>query len=193
MFHRFGSQQNLRTVLLPTAVSLALFSAAPASAAPAAIDACTLLTAAEISAVVGRKVEAGKPFDNGETGDGAHSTTCLWAAPLPAGSQPDPGQRLGGRGFVVLNVQNWPHGASDARKFLDSFNQAFNTKEITSKPVAVKVGADDALWWGDGVAGRKNAVSFGISVAQLGDKATRQPRAESLARLLVKRLPNHPG
>ncbi len=143
--------------------------------------------------MVGRPVEAGKPVDNGATHDGAYSTTCLWSSPLPAGAVPDPNARFGGRGFVVLNIQNWPRGSSDARKFLDSFYEAFKAKEITSKPITVKVGADDALWWGDGVAGRKNAVSFGISVAQLGAKETRQPRAESLARLLVKRLPSHPG
>jgi hypothetical protein len=187
------SGPNVRASSLPVALSIALLSAAPASSAPAAIDPCTLLTPAEISALVGRQMEAGKSFDNGVTRDGARSTTCLWAAPLAPGAELEPGQRLGGRGFVVLNVMNWPGGPSDARKFLNSFNEAFKTKDITSKPVAVNVGADDALWWGDGVAGRKAGVSFGISVAQMGDKATREPRAESLARLLVKRLPGHPA
>jgi hypothetical protein len=32
-------------------------------------------------------------------------------------------------------------------------------------------------------------MSFGISVAQFGDKATRQPQAEMLAKIVAKRLP----
>jgi hypothetical protein len=87
---------------------------------------------------------------------------------------------------------NWPGGAGDAAKYLEDFQKAFQQHDIDSKPVAVQVGADDALWWGDGVAARKNGVSFGISVAQFGDKAARQPQAETLAKLVVKRLPAQP-
>lgn len=160
-----------------------------AAAPPAAIDACALLTPDEVSGVVGRKVESGQGFDDGITALGSHSTTCIWAAPLAPGVQPDPTKRLGGRGFVELSVMNWPGGPNDARKFLDDFQKAFQQHDIDSSPVPVQVGADDALWWGDGVAARKNGVSFGISVAQFGDRATRQPQAESLARIIVKRLP----
>ena len=175
------------------ALSIAMFGAAPelyaASAPPAAIDACALLTPDEVSAAVGKNVEFRKPFDNGITPQGAHSTTCIWAAPLPPGVEPDPNQRLGGRGFVVLSVMNWPGGPGDARKFLDDFQKAFQQHDIDSKPVPVQIGADDSLWWGDGVAARKNGLSFGISVAQFGDRAARRPQAESLAKLVVKRLP----
>ena len=160
-----------------------------ASAAPAAIDACALLTPDEVSAVVGKTIEITQPFDNGITEQGAHSTTCIWAAPLAMGVEEDPTKRLGGRGFVVVSAMNWPGGPDDARKFLDDFQRAFAEHGIESKPVAVNVGADDALWWGDGVAARKNGVSIGVSVAQFGDRAARQPQAESLARLIVKRLP----
>ena len=175
-------------ILFPAGLQAA--SAPPAApAAPAAIDACALLTPAEVTSVVGKAVEITQPFDNGITPQGAHSTTCIWAAPLPAGVEPDPTKRLGGRGFVVVSAMNWPGGPNDARKFLDDFNRAFQEHGIDSKPVAVNVGADDALWWGDGVAARKNGVSIGVSVAQFGDRAARQPQAESLARLIVKRLP----
>ncbi|HEY8253417.1 MAG TPA: hypothetical protein VIG39_02195 [Rhizomicrobium sp.] len=172
-------------------VAVAIVSGAHAADAPkpAAIDACALLTPDEVSVIVGRGVEAGQPFDNGITNQGAHSTTCIWAAPLAAGVEPDPNLRLGGRGFVVLSVMNWPGGPDDARKFLDDFQRAFLEHGIDSKPVPVQVGADDALWWGDGVAARKNGMSFGISVAQFGDKATRQPQAEMLAKIIARRLP----
>lgn len=159
-----------------------------ASSPPAAIDACALLTQAQIATVVGKAVETGQPYDNGITPQGAHSTTCIWAAPLPAGAEPDPTKRLGGRGFVALSVMNWPGGPRDAHKFLDDFQRAFEEHGIDSKPVPVSVGADDSLWWGDGIAACKNSVSFGVSVAQFGDRAARKPQAESLARLIVKEI-----
>lgn len=187
---RPGFSGRCRIALLLGAV---LLLAAPglhaAPAPPAAIDACSLLTPDQVAAVVGKSVEITQPFDNGITPQGAHSTTCIWAAPLPAGVEPDPTKRLGGRGFVVVSVMNWPGGPNDARKFLDDFNRAFVEHGIESKPVAVDVGADDALWWGDGVAARKNGVSVGVSVAQFGDRAARQPQAESLARLIIRKLP----
>ena len=182
---------------LPAAgmVSLVLLASPELHAAPAppaAIDACALLTPGEVSAVVGKSVETGRPFDNGVTVQGAHSTTCIWAAPLAAGVEPDPTKRFGGRGFVVLNVMNWPGGPSDAAKFLDDFHKAFEEHGIDSKPVTNDIGADDSLWWGDGVAARKNGMSIGVSVAQFGDRAARQPQSEILAKLIVKRLPAHP-
>jgi len=192
--HQIG--RNFRAWVLLAVLSVAVFSVVPvlaaADAPPAAIDACALLTPDQVSAVVGRSVEPGQPYDDGTTAQGAHSTTCIWASPLPPGVEPDPAKRLGGRAFVVLSVMNWPGGPSDARKFLDDFHKAFEQHGIDSKPVPVNVGADDSLWWGDGVAARKNGVSFGISVAQFGDRAARQPQAESLARLIVKRLPTQP-
>lgn len=181
-----------RRALLAAVSALLLVSSSlyAADSAPAAIDACALLTRDEVSSVVGKPVDLVQPFDNGITSQGAHSTTCIWAAPLPPGTEPDPDKRLGGRGFVVVSVMNWPGGPSDARKFLDDFQRAFQEHGIDSKPVPVEVGADDALWWGDGVAARRKGISIGVSVAQFGDRATRQPEAERLAGLIVKRLPN---
>src|SRR5690349_5863045 len=107
------------------ALALASLSPALGAAPPAAIDACALLTPDEISAAVGKSVEFRKSFDNGITPQGAHSTTCIWAAPLPPGMEADPSQRLGGRGFVVVSVMNWPGGPGDAAKFLEDFQKAF--------------------------------------------------------------------
>jgi hypothetical protein len=179
---------DVRVALLAV-LGMGSLSVASAATGRDDINPCRLLTTAEISAVVDRQVGPGRFFDGGQTGQGAHTATCLWLAPLPAGARPKPGQRLGGRGFIILNIQNWANGPSAARKFLDDFDTAFRQHDINSRPVAVDVGADDAIWWGDGVAGRKGAVSFGISVAQTGDRAARRPRDEALARLLVKRLP----
>jgi hypothetical protein len=174
------------------AAGLALAALLPvpaiAQAAPAGIDPCTLLTVAEVSAAVGQPVAPGRPSSAGVTKDGAFSTTCLWQAALPEGVAPDPSRSLGGRSFAILNVQSWPDGADGARKFLHGFRQAFAEGDIAAQPVPVEVGADEAIWWGDGVAARKGGVSIGISVASAGDRALRRPRAESLAKLIVARL-----
>jgi len=183
----------MNRLLLSAAVVAAMLAASPQlHAAPAAIDACALLSRSEVTAVIGKRVESVQPFDNGVTAQGAYSTTCIWASPLPPGVEPDPAKRLGGRGFVVVSVMNWPGGPSDAAKFLADFHKAFAEHGIDSKPVKVEIGADDSLWWGDGVAARKNGVSIGVSVAQFGDRAARQPQAEALAMLIIKKLPEKP-
>jgi len=142
---------------------------------------------------MGQAAEPGRFADNGVTKDGAYSTTCLWAVALPSGVAPDPSKPLGGRSFAILHVMNWPGGPDDARKFLDDFRSAFESQAISSEPVPVQVGADEALWWGDGVAARKGGVSFGISVAFPSDRAARKPKAENLARLIVQRLARTQG
>jgi hypothetical protein len=178
-----------RPALLTALLGASFALAATAQAAPEPVDPCALLSAVEVSAALGRPVEAGRYADNGVTRDGARSTTCLWAVNLPPGVAPDPTKSLGGREFAILNVIAWPGGPSDARKFLDGFRTAFSHGEISSQPVDIKIGADEALWWGDGVAARLGSVSIGMSVASGGDRALRRPRAERLARLVVQRLP----
>jgi hypothetical protein len=175
--------------LLAMTMATACTSESSEAAPPKPIDPCALLTAVEVSAAVGQTVEPGKRSDDGITRDGAYSTTCLWQVPLPAGVADDPTRSLGGRSFAILNVQNWPNGPGDARKFLDGFRKAFAEHAISSNPIPVEVGADEALWWGDGVAARKNGVSIGISVASAGDRASRRPKAEGLAKLIITRLP----
>ena len=184
--------QTSRTHPIALALALSWLAPAAAQAQPAAIDPCALLTTDEVSAVMGQPVERGQLTTNGLTKDGAFSTTCLWAVALPPGVAPDPTKSLGGRSFAILNVIHWAGGPKDAQKFLDGFKTAFEDSIIISKPVTVQVGADEALWWGDGVAARKNSISFGISVASAGDRDARRPKAESLAKLIVPRLPKPP-
>lgn len=183
---------SLRTLVAAVAplsvVSLPTVSREP----PAAIDPCALLAVTEVSAAMGETVEPGRRADNGITRDGANSTTCLWAVALPPGVMPDPMKSLGGRSFAILNVMNWPGGANDARKFVDGFRTAFAQGAIGAKPVRLEIGADDALWWGDGVAARRGGVSFGISVAS-PDRAGRRARAEGLARRIVGRISKSPA
>jgi hypothetical protein len=182
-----------QTSVVAFALWLVVPAEAPAQGPPDAIDPCALLSRDEVSAAMGQMVEAGRLTNNGLTPDGAFSTTCLWAVALPPGVAPDPTKSLGGRSFAILNVMNWAGGPNDARKFLESFRKAFAEQAINSKPVTVEIGADEALWWGDGVAARKDNVSFGISVATAGDRSARQPKAERLARLIIRRLARTPA
>lgn len=175
-------------LVVALALPLAVVSLPTASQTPPGpIDPCALLTQAEVSAAMGEAVEPGRRGDAGLTRDGANSTTCLWAVTLPPGVMPDPMKSLGGRSFTILNVMNWPGGTSGSRKFVDGFRQAFKEGAIGSQPVDLDIGADDALWWGDGVAARRGAVSIGVSVAS-PDRAQRRARAERLARLIVGRI-----
>lgn len=184
-----------RAVFLSIVLAGAVCSSLPGAAqpGPAVIDPCKLLMPAEVSAVLGQPVEPAQFTDNGVTSDGARSTTCLWRLALPPGTAPDPRKALGGRAFAILNVMNWPGGPRDARKFLESFRSAFAHGDIGSQPVAIEIGADEALWWGDGVAARRGGVSFGMSVASAGDRTARRPKAEGLARRIVARLSRSPA
>lgn len=178
----------VRSLLATLAAASSVVPSGVAQATPTPIDPCSLLTAKEVAATLDRPVEPGRFVDNGVTRDGARSTTCIWAVGLPPGVAPDPTKSLGGREFAILNVIAWPGGPSDARKYLDNFRSAFDQGEIASKPVDIAIGADEALWWGDGVAARKRGVSFGMSVAT-ADRPGRRARAEGLARIVLGRLP----
>ena len=48
---------------------------------------------------------------------------------------------------------------------------------------------DEAVWWGNGVAARKDAVSFGVSVhLTSGDTSAHRGMEETLAKQIVGRL-----
>jgi hypothetical protein len=138
-------------------------------------------------------VQPGQSIDDGVTEEGAYSTTCLWLTDFAPGAALDLTRPFGGRSFVILNVMHWPRGSGASRKFLDSFRAAFEAHEITSRPVPVEIGADESIWWGDGVAARKADVSFGISVAHADARDERQHKTESLAREIVGRLDPAPA
>jgi hypothetical protein len=125
------------------------------------INACALLTAAEISSAIGMAVDGGRRQDDGMQEDGQYSSSCIW---MIEPNQPrDPAAKLGGRRFVILNVMQWPEGRNLAGKFLQAFRDSSDKGVIPSKPTPRKFG-DEALWWGDGLAVRKGDVSFGLSV-----------------------------
>lgn len=179
---------TLSLVMLDSGRSIAAESGARSSGV--AVNACTLLSADEISAIVRFNVESGVRNDSGEIRggpyDGANSTTCLWKA-SEDDSAKDRHLPLGGARFVILNVMSWPAGSQQATKFLQEFRDAAEDHTISSTPVSLTIG-DESLWWGDGVAVRKRHISYGISVHSVNERSQERRMAEALASRIVERL-----
>jgi hypothetical protein len=150
-------------------------------------DACSLITAEEVSAAVGAKVGPADRQDSGETPDGAYSSTCIWKMAGGPKLSDRADAPFGGTGFAMLNTITWPGGADAAKKYLEDFRAAARDNLIDNTPVPVKAG-DEALWWGDGVAVRKGSVSFGVSVHTTTDKAAERKMEEALAKTIAERL-----
>jgi hypothetical protein len=187
-----------------TGAALALITA-PSGGAEAAsavhkatpINACSLLTSDEIAEVIGVKVDSGSRRDDGwvdnETVHGAYSSTCFWRATADR-NMADPSLSMGGASYAILNVFSWPPGSQEAASFLQKFRDAAEGNLIPSKPVPVKI-ADEALWWGDGVAVKSGNVAFGISVHLVGGRPKERQMEETLGAKLAGRiaeLPHHP-
>jgi hypothetical protein len=163
------------------------------SGKPQPINACTLLTDQQVAAVLGARVNPGELHDSGtvESGNhvaaGAYSSTCLWRVASKGPPPSDPNLSLGGASYAILNAMQWPAGSGQAENFLQSFRDAAKEGAIDQSPVALKI-ADDALWWGDGVAVCKGDRSFGISVHLVGGRNKERRMEEVLARKVVARL-----
>lgn len=162
--------------------------AGAASAAKVAeIDACTLLTAAEISRAIGLPVDAGVRRDAGLQKTGAYSSACLWTIQTQTPAPHNPTKPLNGKSFVILNAMQWPAGSNLARTYLEDFREASANGVIDAKPVPKSFG-DEALWWGDGLAVRKRDVSFGVSVFMPGVSKRPAEMEEKLAPHILRRL-----
>jgi hypothetical protein len=150
------------------------------------INACELLSSAEISSAIGVAVDGGRRQDEGPQADGSYSSSCIWM--IEPQKKRDPAARLGGRRFVILNAVQWPQGRNLAGKFLQAFRDAAEQGVIPSKPAPRKFG-DEALWWGDGLAVRKGDVSFGVSVFMPSEEAPRTSALEEkLAPIILRRI-----
>jgi hypothetical protein len=179
-------KRALATAIATALLSGAMVSAASAAETPLEINACELLTPAEITAAIGLPVDQGRREDDGLSRDGQYSSTCFWTIePGKAADQTAPGR---GRRFVILNAQRWPAGRDMAKKFLQAFHDSADQGVIANQPVPRKFG-DEALWWGDGLAVRKGDVSFGLSVfmPKRGEART-SVLEEKLAPQILKRL-----
>jgi hypothetical protein len=158
-----------------------------------AVNACRFLSAEEVATAVEAHVERGQRHDSGEVAAGAstipdtYSSTCVWRLSTPGSPPADPQRPLSGASYVILNVMQWPRGSGRAHQFVDDFRAAARDGTIEHQPVALKI-ADEALWWGDGVAVRKGDRSFGISVHLVGGRARERGIEEALAKRIAPRL-----
>ncbi len=193
----FAGLIGVEAVLVIAGIAVA--SAAPMSAKKVAsndgtpINACALLTRAEVEDVVGKKVGDGKRQDDGVLADnpyvtkGTYSSTCFWRVDDP-NLTPDPNRPMEGASFIILNAMQWPDGPEGAHRFLQGFHDAAKRGEIPHEPIVVEM-KDEALWWGDGIAGRVRDRSYGISVFVVGNsKQQEQQQEEALARKIAPRL-----
>lgn len=152
------------------------------------IDACALLSPADIRGAVALEVAGGERRDDGLTRQGAYSSSCVWEIKY---SEPPPvnlSAPLGGRHFIILNAMQWPVGQDLAGTYLEAFRGAAQGGDLPQQPAARDFG-DEALWWGDGLAARQGDVSFGLSVFIPGKRAQLGSQLEErLAPLILQRL-----
>lgn len=196
----FAGLIGIEAVLVVAGIAVA--SAAPMGAKMGAqktasdgtpINACALLSHKEVEDVVGKKVTEGTRQDEGVIADnpfvttGTYSSTCFWQVVNPD-LAPDPDLPMHGASFIILNAMQWPDGPDGAHRFLQGFHDAAKNGDIPHEPIAVQV-KEEALWWGDGVAGRVRDRSYGISVHIVGNsKPQEQQHEEALARKIAPRL-----
>ncbi len=148
-----------------------------AAGTPTRINACDMISAADIERIIGVAVRRGDRRDDGMTRDGAYSSTCYW------GTHEVP--EAGGT-YAILNAMSWPAGSGGGKHFLESFHQAAEEHVIPMEPVPLSYG-DQSLWWGDGVAVSVGDVSFGISVRHSSpDKSIRRIMEEMLAKKMLE-------
>lgn len=174
--------------LAPAQLRAAEMARAAHKATP--INACALLSSDEVAKVIGVKVDEGSRQDDGwvdnDTMHGVYSSTCLWRATADR-NLADPNLPAGGASFAILNVFSWPPGSQQADSFLQKFREAAENNLIPSKPVPLKI-ADEALWWGDGVAVKCGNVAYGISVHLVGGRPKERQMEETLGSELAGRI-----
>jgi hypothetical protein len=174
--------------------SLLLLAIDAAHAEAPSIDACGLLQPAQIETVIGAAIDQGVRNDAGHVAQGAYSSTCVWTIKEERPAALDPDAPLMGKQFVILNVMQWPVGKDLAKTFLDSFRDAATNGVLPQQPSPRNHG-DEALWWGDGLAVRRNDVSFGVSVftpprSSASDSGSREER---LAKFILQSLDPTPA
>jgi hypothetical protein len=184
---------NRAIVLQGLVLALSLAGAQTAASGTPLINACALLTDSEVAAVLGQKVYPGERHDSGafesgnDVGAPAYSSTCLWRVASEGPPPSDPNKSLGGASYAILNAMQFPASSGQAKSFVQSFRDAAKDGTIDRSPVALKI-ADDALWWGDGVAVCKGDRSFGISVHLVGGRPKERSMEEALAKKIAARL-----
>lgn len=151
-----------------------------------AIDACALLTSAEIEAVQGEAVKEAKPSGNLTAASGV--STCYFLLPTASNS-------------INLMVIQKGTGA-EAREPKDLWQETFHNEkreekeeeegEKKAEPEKVEGVGDEAFWLGNQVGGQllvlKGTTYIRISVGGAGDQASKIKKSKDLALLVLPRL-----
>jgi hypothetical protein len=150
-----------------------------AEAGPGQINACDMISAAEIQRVIGVPVREVQRQDDGITRDGTYSSTCFF------NTSEDPER---GGTYAILNAQIWPEGSAGPEHFLESFYEAAEEHVIPAPPIELPYG-DRSVHWGDGVAVMVGNMSFGISVRHSSpDRSIRRLMEEMLAKQILENM-----
>jgi hypothetical protein len=169
----------LRLAILSAAILLAVTSiGTAATASPAEIPACPLLTADEVSAAFGQPLVAAEQEATGG-GDGqGRRTTCLWT---PAEGRLGP--------TLSVMVWSWPPGGSSAEGYMDAFVAVAEQFPDLPAPEPLEIG-DEALWDGNSFHLRKGdvTVTLGTSLNALDDTPDARAKLEDVAKIIAGRL-----
>jgi len=160
-------------------------NAAPSSVTPdePAVDACALLTAAEIESIQGEPLKEVKPLTRSY--GGLTASQCYFALPNLVNS-------------ISLQVLQKGTGA-DARDPRQTWSETFskNTPLMkgagkTGAPEKIEGLGEEALWVGNDAIGALNVLQgnhyITISVGGAGDRTTKKEKSAKLGRLVVDRL-----
>jgi hypothetical protein len=146
------------------AITTASLLSGTASAAPAEVAACPLLTTDEVAAALGEPLVAAEQDPMGGGEKQGRMTTCIWT---PANSGLGP--------TMSLILWSWPPGSPGAARFIEAFRIVAEDYPDLPTPESVAIG-DEALWDGTGMHVRKGDMSFSLSTSlnALGRHARRK-------------------
>ena len=154
--------------------------------ASAAIDACALLTAADLDTAFDRTFNSDKAGQS--AGGGAQQgamTTCDWVSP-GAEVAGKPMASLNNTLFINLIVWSWPAGSEGGAMYMKSMVDGAKT---FNQPVPEPVALGDAALWGDKTMHvQKGDVTMTLSLTGPGDETAKRTAAESLMKTALGRL-----
>lgn len=148
---------------------------APAAkgAGATAVDACALLTAAEIDAAMDNSLSGGAPgSDHGGAEDEGRIASCSW------GTDAEPAM------FVTLQTYSWSDGIG-AQNYMATMRSSSET-DMGVPPTDVSGVGEEAFESGFGLVARNGAVNLVVKIDGVADEAAAQ---KTLAVKALERLP----
>ena len=172
-------------------------SVAKSSTTKGSVDACALLTPAEIEAIQGERVEETKPTVR--PGGGLFTSQCVFRTPtlsksvsvtLTASDPVHPGaltaRQLWEKQFHSLELE------SDEESAAEKNGKKVEPERESGKPRAVSGLGEEAYWVASPVASAlyvlKGEMFLRVSVGSAGQESERMEKSKALARTALKRL-----